>query len=95
MKKVSFDFDGTLSKLSVQKYAKKLIEQNIDVHIVTSRWEDPSLYIDLNEDERNHNDLFFVMQELGIKRENLHFTNMEYKVDFFKKNPYKKAGRNQ
>ena len=37
MKKVSFDFDGTLSRLDVQKYAKSLIEQGFEVWIVTSR----------------------------------------------------------
>jgi len=29
--KVSIDFDGTLSRKNVQKYAKELIESGIDV----------------------------------------------------------------
>ena len=37
--KVSFDFDSTLSKESVRKYAANLIAIGIEVHIVTSRYE--------------------------------------------------------
>ena len=35
MRKVSFDFDGTLDMLHVQDYAKSLIEKGIEVHITT------------------------------------------------------------
>jgi len=83
MKKVSFDFDNTLEFQSIQNYAKKLMEEGIEVHIVTSRYEDPSKY----SFECNHEDLFEVVNKLGIKKENIHFTNMESKCNFFLNNP--------
>lgn len=76
--RVSFDFDSTLSKESVQKYAAYLISIGIEVHIVTSRYE---FYYS------NNNDLYEIADKLGIKRENIHFTNMNNKCDFFKENP--------
>jgi len=79
MKKVSFDFDDTLSFSSVQEYAKYLIDQNIEVHIVTSRYEDPSKY----PFPCNHNDLFEVSKKLGIPNEHIHFTDFVSKDCFF------------
>lgn len=85
MKKVSFDFDDTLSYNEVQKYARLLIEQGIDVHVVTSRYEDPNRYpfVVIN----GHEDMFKIAEKLGIIRDNIHFTNMENKYHFFEKNP--------
>ena len=34
--KVAFDFDDTLDQKHVQKFAKELMEQNVDVHVVTN-----------------------------------------------------------
>jgi hypothetical protein len=83
MKKVSFDFDETLTLKSVQEYAKGLIKKGIDVHIVTTRYEDPSKY----HFPCDHKDLFKVAKEIGIKKENIHFTNFNFKWNFFKDNP--------
>ena len=82
MKKVSFDFDDTLSYELVQDYAKSLIEQDIEVHIVTSRYEDPSRYAW----SCNHDDLFKVAKDLGLDKEHIHFTNFTDKWNFFKIN---------
>lgn len=79
MIKVSFDFDNTLDRPKVQEYAKHLIDSWIDVHIVTSR--------KTNEVANNPNwndDLFNVARQLGIPNNNIHFTNLEKKSDFFK-----------
>ena len=38
--KVSFDFDGTLSRKDVQKLAKELVSEGHEVWIVTSRFSD-------------------------------------------------------
>lgn len=84
MKKVSFDFDSTLEFQTIQDYAKKLMEEGIEVHIVTTRWEDPSKYPFKGA---NHDDLFKVIKDLGIKKENVHFTNMNWKWRFFIDNP--------
>lgn len=81
--KVSFDFDDTLSKEHVQAYAKELIARKIDVHIVTSRYEDPEKYINLPQNERNHNDLFSVVEKLKLTRDKIHFTNFCDKSEFF------------
>ncbi len=84
MKKVSFDFDSTLEFQSIQDYAKKLIEEGIEVHIVTSRFEDCSKYQDNRDGHLNHDFLFKVANKIGIKKENIHFTNFEDKWIFFK-----------
>ena len=91
MRKVSFDFDYTLGHLrEVQEYATELISKGFDVHIVTSRFDSLDKYdkvtiavygiTDLKEE---HEYLFEVADNVGIKRENIHFTNMELKYKFF------------
>lgn len=47
--KISFDFNGTLSRKSVQKYAKQLIDKGIDCIITTFRQKE-YLPIDSNDD---------------------------------------------
>jgi len=79
--KVSFDFDGTLSKFGIQEFAKELITQGIEVWIVTSRWPDTPQHRVLNDD------LFEVADELGIYRERIVFTCYEHKADYFLKHP--------
>ena len=80
-KMVSFDFDDTLSRESVQKFAKELIDKDIDVMIVTSRYKNPKDYpvgycnFELGDDL--HDDLYGVAKELGITK--IHFTNFEDK----------------
>lgn len=83
--KVSFDFDGTLSRSDVQKFAKELVEQGHDVWVVTSRHSDQSAkskawwwIIDQNKN------LFDVSEKCGIKKEHIHFTNGEDKIIYLK-----------
>lgn len=79
MKKVSFDFDNTLSRSAVQKYAKELINRGFDVWICTSRLE-PS-----KAPEPNWNDdLFEIADKVGIKRDNIIFCNYGVKAEFLK-----------
>ena len=80
--KVSFDFDETLDKSHVQKYAKTLIEKGVDVHIVTSRMSDDKMFPIIGW----NTDLYEVANAIGIKRENIHFTNGSWKYEFFFKN---------
>ena len=87
MRKVSFDFDNTLSRESVQKLAKEFIERGFEVHIVTSRYEDTSRYENTEWQITNNKDLFKVIDYLHIPRENIHFMNMKSKEKFFKENP--------
>ena len=79
--KVAFDFDSTLDRESVQKYAAELIERGYEVWIVTSRPEKFE-----NGTWRNftpsNDDLFKVAAELGIPRERIHFTGYKLKETF-------------
>ena len=57
--KISFDFDGTLSRESVQKYAKELIERGFICVITTFRQKE---YLSLD----SNNDLLDVAKNIGI-----------------------------
>jgi hypothetical protein len=81
MKKVSFDFDGTLSigffgepnpyKDRVHDIVRELIAEGFDVHIITRRYEHPM---------RNElDDVYAIAFELGIPDEKIFFTNREWK----------------
>ena len=76
--KLSFDFDSTLSKRSIQEFAKSLIEQGHEIWIVTSRLT--------NEKANNpnwNNDLFIVAESLNISNDRIYFTCGEDKSKFF------------
>ena len=84
--KVSFDFDSTLDKPSVQKYAKDLIDKGFEVWVITSR---PDVYknhwvVDGVEVKLENNDLFKVTDNLGIPKEQIHFTCYDLKSNFIK-----------
>lgn len=71
MKKVSFDFDNTLTRLEVQVYAKELVERGLDIWVTTSRYAtDPG-----GKDKWN-NDLFKIIDKLKIPRVNVIFCEM-------------------
>lgn len=63
--KISFDFDGTLSKGEVQKFCKKLMRKGYEIWITTSRSH--------RYDDRD-NDLFQVADKLRIQRDRITFT---------------------
>lgn len=74
---VSFDFDNTLSRKDVQDYAKELISRGIEVWVITSRFDE------LHKHRYPHNptldDLWEVVDEIGIPRWRVRFTCMESK----------------
>lgn len=86
MKKVSFDFDSTLSRQDVQEYAKSLVDAGHEVWIVTSRYDNTTIassnrhlwMIEWNDR------LFEVADKCGIKRDNIIFTCMISKVEFLR-----------
>jgi hypothetical protein len=81
--KVSFDFDGTLSRKDVQSLAKELVNEGHEVWIVTSRFSDEAAKEkNWHWIEGQNQKLFDVAQECGIKKENIHFTCMESKSYF-------------
>ena len=74
---ISFDYDNTLSnKEEVQDYCKELIEKGIEVHIVTTRYDD--LHAHLYASLKNNNDMYQITDILGIRRENIHFMNFQF-----------------
>ena len=77
--KVSFDFDDTLDRESVQKYARGLIERGIEVWITTSRHsnKENDFATDWNDD------LFEVVDSLGIPRERIIYTEGADKYLYF------------
>lgn len=81
-KKVSFDFDNTLSYQLVQDYAKSLINKGYEVFILTARYNEmkKSFYVPNPTNE----DLFLIAEKLGIKERNIIFTNMEDKYHYLK-----------
>ena len=79
--KISFDYDGTLTVSKVAELAQVLVQQGHDIHIVTSR-EDP--VVKHGNPDWNH-DLFSTAYWIGIPFTNIHFTNLNPKVTFFKK----------
>jgi hypothetical protein len=68
-KKISFDFDGTLSRPDIQEIAKrKVADKTNDVYIVTRRYkETESAYV------------YQIADEVGIKRDNVFFTDGKFK----------------
>jgi len=83
--KVSFDFDGTLSRKDVQKFAKQLVDEGHEVWIVTSRFSDEAAKEkNWHWIEGQNQKLFDVAEECGIKKENIQFTCMESKSVFLK-----------
>ena len=73
--KISFDFDGTLSRESVQKYAKQLIDRGFDCIITTYRLEE---YLP----PYSNNDLLEVAKNIGIG--DIIFTEGRDKSSFLK-----------
>lgn len=79
--KVSFDFDNTLSKTEVQDFAKSLISKNIEVWIVTARYDDDN-YHKVWYKYGSNISLYDVANRLGISRDRIKFMNMESKSKF-------------
>ena len=83
--KVSFDFDSTLDRPSVQDFAKELVNDGFEVWIVTSRCtteyatEKGWHWVD-----KQNRKLFRVADNIGIKREHIIFTNHVSKSEFIK-----------
>jgi hypothetical protein len=82
--KVSFDFDGTLERKDVQEYAKELIDKGFDVYVCTYRTREynDALYKIVDKSTPANYDLFQVTDSLGIPRQNIIFTEMDFKSNF-------------
>ena len=92
----SFDYDSTLSIPSVKEFAKMLVDNGVEVWIVTSRFDSKDKYLpefmrkhNINPSElsKEHDKLFTDADEIGISRDHIVFTNMTPKYLFFKEHP--------
>ena len=88
MMKVSFDFDDTLDRESIQRYAAELVKRGLEVWIVTSRYSS-------REYARTHStsmesaimgnmDLLEVAYELGIPEDRIKFLGYAQKWRYLK-----------
>ena len=83
--KVSFDFDGTLGREDVQKYARCLVRDGHDVWIVTSRCDtERALAKGWWWVKSQNEELYEVAEECGIPREKIVFTEHVDKIVFLK-----------
>lgn len=81
MKKiVTFDFDSTLDREDVQKYANYLIKKGITVWVLTSRYDD--LHRHRYPYNPTNTDLYKVTDKLGINRANIRFQCMRLKSEY-------------
>jgi len=90
MKKVSFDYDGTLALPSVEEFAKELVEQGYDVWVVTSRVGDDDLensFQPWRTPDWNR-DLWESCERIGISKDNVVFTSFKEKIDYLKDKNY-------
>jgi uncharacterized protein (DUF2249 family) len=75
--KVSFDFDGTLEHEYVQEYARQLIEEGHEVWVVTTRYDENHRHRYVHNPTLD--DLWSVVDKVGIPRHRVRFTLMQYK----------------
>jgi len=81
----TFDYDGTLSRPDVQEYAKQLVDRGIDVWVVTSRYDELHIHGyegQIDPSNWNNDDIWAVVDRIGIPRWKVHFTNMEWKSEY-------------
>jgi hypothetical protein len=84
--KVSFDFDNTLSRKDVQEYAAELIADGIEVWVVTTRWDENHKHKYIFNPTLD--DLWEVVDRLGIPRHHVRFTCMEWKYTYLDKTSF-------
>lgn len=82
MKKVSFDFDGTLDNDEVQKFAIKLINNGIDVWVHSARFPESEVR------PRWNDDIYKLADKLGIPKTNIVLTEMYDKFIFLQNNNF-------
>jgi len=83
--RVSFDFDSTLDRFDVQVFAHDLLSKGYDIWIVTSRCDtERALAKGWHWVERQNEELYKVAEDIGIKRENIVFTEYTDKIVYLK-----------
>lgn len=80
--RVSFDFDGTLTLPEAQQYCKELLDRGIEVFVTTFRYDE--LRKHLWTENPCNKDLWEIIDNLGIDRRHVIFTNMTPKSNVLK-----------
>lgn len=75
--KISFDFDGTITRTRLKDYAKSLVDLGHEVWIVTSR-----LGFGKEPTTTWNDSVFELALEIGIPKEHIHFCCMDNKANF-------------
>ena len=82
-KKLSFDFDGTLSREDVQSFVRELIKLENEVWIVTSRTDgEQALARGWHWIKGQNEDLFEVAEMCGIPNDRIVFTDHVDKIEY-------------
>lgn len=81
---VSFDFDRTLSRPDIQEYAAELMQRGYEVHVVTARYNELQKHAWVASP--HNDDLWEIIDQLGIPHRFVHFTNMLLKAEVIFKN---------
>ncbi len=85
VKKISFDFDGTLTRKDIHAFAKEMVLAGHEVWIVTSRFSDEKgMAKNWNWIKGQNEKVFAAAEDIGIPKERIIFTNMTPKIDFLK-----------
>ena len=89
--KVSFDYDNTLDRESVQRYAAELVKRGLDVWIVTSRYSVKEYarthHVTMESAIKSNLDIFEVAHEVGIPEDKIVFLGYAQKHNYFKEHP--------
>lgn len=80
MKTITVDFDDTLSRPDVRKFVKELMNEGINVWVLTSRYDD--LHKHRYPQNPTNEDLYKVTDDLGIPRGNIRFQCMRPKAEY-------------
>ena len=83
MKKISFDFDGTLARKDIHAFAKEMAQAGHEVWIVTSRFSDEEgIARNWNWIPGQNEKVFAAAKDIGIPESRIVFTNMTPKIEF-------------
>lgn len=81
MRKISFDYDGTLSRQEIFNAAELLLRGNYILYVITKRFDYPQ-----KNQKHANNDIRDVCQTLKIPKDHLIFTNGLSKAKFIELN---------
>jgi len=83
MKKISFDFDGTLSRKDIHSFAREMALAGHEVWIVTSRYGDEEgMANNWHWIPGQNEKVFATAKDIGIPEDRIVFTNMRPKIEF-------------